>query len=601
MVGRTLHRYKIIEEVGHGGMAVVYRGLDEALERDVAVKLLHPHLAARPEHRRRLAREARAVARLRHPNILEIYDFSGEDSSEAFLVTELIVGGTLRSFAAAHPFDPPELAAACVYVLAGALGHAHEQGIIHRDLKPDNVMINEAGDTPVIKLMDFGIAQIVDRDERMTMTGSLIGSPSHMAPEIIDGEDADERSDIFSLGTVLYALVTGQLPFEAPSPGALLKKILAGDYPDPREIKPSVSDALTQVIHDSMALKPSDRIQSASAFQARLRDALLDVEIERPEELLEQFLKAPQTTATRTRDHVVATLMRQGYDAARAKRPAKALQSFSRVMTIVPGTGEAGEARQAIDKIKRRGAWRKRFIATLGVAVVSTLAAVSVPMLKQEPAAPPPDVSEPAVEPEMVASPIPEIFLRHAVPLAAPEEPAAPTTVSRFKPKEFAAEPKNQPQAPARLSIHVKDVWARVLIDGVHRGQTPYEVETTAGTHRIRLESDCCRPVEFETTLAPGETKEERHVLDPQPASLAIVVTGPADAGIMLDDQFEAYTSELGGKPLSVPMLRSGNDWRYDRTVRLRVFSEGYVDEVSEVRLRAGQSQRVELTLDSRT
>lgn len=603
MVGRTLHRYRIVEEVGHGGMAVVYRGVDEALERDVAVKLLHPHLAARVEHRKRLAREARAVARLRHPNILEIYDFSGEDSPEAFLVTELIVGRTLRAFAVEHPFDPPELAAACVYVLAGALAHAHEQGIIHRDLKPDNVMVHEAGDSPIIKLMDFGIAQIIDRDERMTMTGSLIGSPSHMAPEIIDGEDADERSDIFSLGTVLYAIVTGQLPFEAPSPGALLKKILSGDYPDPREIKPTVSDALTKVIHDSMALNPADRIQNASAFQARLRDALLDVEIERPEELLERFLKDPQGTATSTRDQIVRTLMRQGYDATRTKRPGKALQSFSRVIAIVPGTGEAGEARQAIDKIKRRGAWRKRFVAAGAFAVVGIVALLAGPWMQPPP---PPTASAHAAEPEVaitaVETPVPDYLLRQVVPMPAPDDfiPAIAAVV-RPKPKEAVPEGQSQLRTPARLSIHVKDVWARVLIDGVHRGQTPYEAETAAGTHRIRLESDCCRPVDFDTTLAPGETREERHVLDPLPASLQIVVSGPSDAGIMLDDQFEAYASELKGKPLSVPMLRNGSDWRYDRTVRVRIFSDGFVDEVSEVRLRAGQSRRIEFTLGSRT
>lgn len=602
MVGRTLHRYRIVEEVGHGGMAVVYRGVDESLERDVAVKLLHPHLAARPEHRKRLAREARAVARLHHANILEIYDFSGEDSSEAYLVTELIVGRTLRAFASEHPFDPPELGAACVYVLAGALAHAHEQGIIHRDLKPDNVMIHEAGDTPVIKLMDFGIAQIIDRDERMTMTGSLIGSPSHMAPEIINGEDADERSDVFSLGTLLYALLTGQLPFEAPSPAALLKKILNGEYPDPREVKPAVSDALAKVVSDALARERSERIQSARAFQERLMAALADVELERPDELLARFLKEPQATAIHTREHVVATLMKQGHAAAQARRTAKALQSFSRVMAVVPGTGEAGEARQAIDRLKRRGALRKRLLAAGAVAAVTGLALAVTPLLLS---APPP---EPAPAPA-VASVVPEKLLRAPMPLLPPRAPMPPPTT---EPKPLAEEADTitesaEPVAvaaarpAARLSIHVKDVWARVLVDGVHKGQTPYDADTTAGPHHIRLESDCCRPVDIDATLAPGQVREERHVLEPLPAGLELVVKGPSDAGIMIDDQFEAYVSELGGKPLSVPMLRDGSDWSYDRTVRLRIFAQGYADEVAEVRLRAGQRRTLEIALTTKS
>lgn len=593
MVGRTLHRYRIVEEVGHGGMAVVYRGRDESLERDVAVKLLHPHLAARPEHRKRLAREARAVARLHHPNILEIHDFSGEDSAEAFLVTELIVGRTLRAFAAEHPFDPPEVGAACVYVLAGALAHAHEQGIIHRDLKPDNVMIHEAGEAPVIKLMDFGIAQIVDRDERMTMTGALIGSPSHMAPEIINGEEADERSDVFSLGTILYSLVTGQLPFEAPSPGALLKRILTGEYADPRAIKPAVSDTLAQVIHDALALERDKRIQSARAFQQRLAESLSEVALDRPDELLTRFLKAPQATSQQVREHVVRTLMNQASEAAQARRTARALQCYARVIAVVPGTSAAGEARQGIDRLKRRGHWRKGLLST--AAVVALAAGVTLALPRAEPVAEP---APPAPEPPVVPQPPPASLARLPAPLAPPEV-AAPTPTPQ--PIAAAARPRPRepvaPLTPARLSVHVKDVWARVVVDGVHVGQTPYEAEIPAGAHSIRLESDCCRPVEVAATLAPGQTHEERHVLEPLPATLELAVTGPDDAGVMVDDQFEAYLSELAGKPLSVPMLRQGTDWSYDRTVQVRVFAQGYADALTEVRLRAGQRQRLELAL----
>src|SRR5712691_10705192 len=150
-----LGRYRLEEQVGQGGMAVVWRGFDTQLRRVVAVKVLHPHLHAREDVRRRFDREAQAVARLHHPHILDVYDFSGLAAEPSYLVTEFIRGRTLRDFAERTPFDPPELAVACLLPIAEALEHAHAASVVHRDLKPENVMVREDG---VVKLTDFGIA-----------------------------------------------------------------------------------------------------------------------------------------------------------------------------------------------------------------------------------------------------------------------------------------------------------------------------------------------------------------------------------------------------------------------------------------------------------
>ena len=174
-----LGRYRLEEQVGQGGMAVVWRGWDTQLRRTVAVKVLHAHLHSREEIRKRFDREAHAVARLHHPYILDVYDFSGPQAQPSYLVTEFIRGQTLRAFADEHPFDPPELAAACLLPIAEALQHAHAAGVIHRDLKPENVMVRDDG---VVKLTDFGIAALLDPDEKFTVTGSILGSPSHLAP-----------------------------------------------------------------------------------------------------------------------------------------------------------------------------------------------------------------------------------------------------------------------------------------------------------------------------------------------------------------------------------------------------------------------------------
>src|SRR5262245_14271680 len=204
---RLPSRYRLLEEVGQGGMAVVYRAQDSTLKREVAIKVLHPHLLAEGESKQRLEREAQAVAKLQHDNILQIFDYSGGDSPSSFIVTEFIDGQTLKQFLANRKAPLPEVAALIVVEVGNALEHAHSLGIIHRDLKPENVMVRKDG---FLKLMDFGVAQVLDL-ERMTVTGQLLGSPAYMAPEIFEGKPLDFRTDVFSLGVILYQMATGEL------------------------------------------------------------------------------------------------------------------------------------------------------------------------------------------------------------------------------------------------------------------------------------------------------------------------------------------------------------------------------------------------------
>jgi serine/threonine protein kinase len=220
------NRYEVIERVGDGGMATVYRGLDRVLRRDVAIKVMHPHLAARNDARARFNREAQAIARLHHSNIVDVYDFSVGTDETAFLVTEFVHGDTLTQFTNEHGPFVPQAAALIGFAVAAALGHAHSVGIVHRDIKPDNLMISRDGQ---IKLMDFGIATAMDL-EQMTATGAILGSPAHMAPEQIEGGTLDQRADIFAFGTVLYFLVTRKLPFVASNPHALFHQILQGQF-----------------------------------------------------------------------------------------------------------------------------------------------------------------------------------------------------------------------------------------------------------------------------------------------------------------------------------------------------------------------------------
>ena len=268
-------RYTLIEEVGQGGMAVVYRAQDETLKRVVAIKVLHQHLAAEPESKARLEREAQAVAKLRHDNILEIFDYSGHDSQSAYIVTEFIDGQTLKQFLTAHTLRYPEVAALISIEVCGALAHAHSVGVLHRDVKPENVMVRKDG---LLKLMDFGIAQVLDL-ERMTVTGQLLGSPAYMAPEIVEGKPLDFRTDVFSVGIMLYLLATGSLPFTGKNPHEVLRRITEGKFPDPRLVGRGVDQALSRIIAKALARRPEDRYADVGPLADELRAYLNDAHV----------------------------------------------------------------------------------------------------------------------------------------------------------------------------------------------------------------------------------------------------------------------------------------------------------------------------------
>ena len=362
----TVDRYRLIEQVGTGGMSQVYKAWDTMLDREVAVKLLHPHLASKEDSRRRFSREAKAVAKLRHPNILEIFDFSGDQAQKAFIVTEFIQGVTLKRFAEDVGFGSPSIAALAAHALAAALEHAHALGIVHRDIKPENVMVRDDG---VLKLMDFGIARVLDQGERMTMTGSLVGSPAHMAPEIIEGKEADGRADIFSLGTLLYWTCTGVLPFAAANTTAVLKKILDGTFDDPRILCPEVSDTLNGILRDSLQRDPALRIASAQAMRLRLEESLREDGLERPGEELQKYFKDPKGYLEAFRGRLKLRLVDQARASLKEGHRARTLSLVNRLLAIDPKSEDAHAILEDV-----RGGERRRKLAIAGGALVGVVA-----------------------------------------------------------------------------------------------------------------------------------------------------------------------------------------------------------------------------------
>jgi dienelactone hydrolase/tRNA A-37 threonylcarbamoyl transferase component Bud32 len=260
-------RYAVEETIGRGGMATVYRMRDVRHDRDVAVKVLDPELSRTlgPE---RFLREIRIAAQLTHPHILTLHD-SGEADGMLYYVTPLLTGGSLSDRLRQEPRLPVEEALRITCEVATALAHAHRQGIVHRDIKPENILLDAGGDA---LLADFGVASALDSaGERLTVTGVSLGTPTYMSPEQVTADSApDGRSDIYSLGCVLFEMLAGEPPFNGPTGHAILARRLTESAPGIRTVRPDVPERLEQVLLRAMERGPADRYESADAFHAAL-------------------------------------------------------------------------------------------------------------------------------------------------------------------------------------------------------------------------------------------------------------------------------------------------------------------------------------------
>ncbi len=259
------NRYEIRTQVGRGGMADVYLARDRLLNRRVAVKVLSPTFAADPAFVERFRREAQAAASLNHPNIVAVYD-SGQEDGVSFIVMEYVNGQTLSDLLRQYGTVPPMEAARIAADIADALEFAHRNGVVHRDVKPGNVLITPEG---AVKVTDFGIAR-VESSETLTKTGNVLGTATYFSPEQAQGFDLDGRSDVYSLGVVLYEMLTGGAPFVADSPVSVAYKHVREEPVPPSRVKPDLPRALDRIVLAAMAKDVTQRYPSAQALRADL-------------------------------------------------------------------------------------------------------------------------------------------------------------------------------------------------------------------------------------------------------------------------------------------------------------------------------------------
>ncbi|MEE4541438.1 protein kinase [Streptomyces sp. V4-01] len=264
-------RYQVLGLLGHGGMARVHRARDTRMGRVVAVKTLLPELADNPDARRRFAREAQAAGALNHPGIVTVHDqdeVRDGDTVVPYLVMEYVPGTTLAQLVREHAPLEPAQAVRIVCDILDALAHAHSRGTVHRDVKPANVLITTEG---AVKVADFGIARVLDADQRLTATGSAIGTPSYMSPEQINGHDVDARSDVYAVGCVLVELLTGKPPFTDGNPINLMYWHVHTPPPEPSSRNARVGKELDALTLHALAKDPADRPADAAVFRNRLR------------------------------------------------------------------------------------------------------------------------------------------------------------------------------------------------------------------------------------------------------------------------------------------------------------------------------------------
>jgi hypothetical protein len=507
--GREFGPYRVVSGLGAGGMASVHKAYQATVDRHVALKVLSSLLSDDSQFLVRFRHEAKIVAQLQHPGILQVFDF-GEIDGVAYLVMPLVPGGTLAALLKAQRLELPAIVS-MVGQICEALDYAHSKGIVHRDIKPSNILIDERGNCLVA---DFGLARLAEGSSDLTASGALMGTPAYMSPEQAAGQTAGPASDIYALGIILYQMLTGRVPYVADSPAAMVMQQLGGKIPPPRRLNPALTPAIEAVVLKALARAPDDRFSSARRLHAALLAAT------------RRELRRHQGAAGDGHVPGSETVVRSAAFRTRASA------AFGIIAETVSARLPVRDAQAAAPRRARR------LVPVIAVAVVVVLAIAggfwTVGKTREQAKAD----DRVAVPP---AAPASEEKLGLETP-ASPDRsaPASTATVTHASIERPAARRGDRggalpappvgavtpPPAPSQVVVEALPN-SQVYLDDAFRGSTNAQgrlvvVVATAGAHGLRVSLPGRRDFNQNVTTAPGRAVTVRPTQIDAPASLRV-------------------------------------------------------------------------------
>ncbi len=594
--GDRIGKYTIIELIGHGGMASVYRGKDEDLERAVAIKVLHPHLESRQEAKERFRREAKAIAKISHPNIVEIYDYSGEDATQSYIVTQLVSGGNLSGLRESVGQFPIEAAACMAIQVADGLRFAHTCGVVHRDVKPENLLYDKDG---TVKIADFGIAHLVADAHDMTVTGQILGSPFYMSPEQVMGDHLDEKSDIYSFGSLLFWLATGKLAFDGGNPHAVLRNIVEKEIDDPQRLHPAMGKMLSRMIQRCLKKVPEERYPSFIPIVAELTEYLDLSAVDDIRKEIQAFAESPDDYRKERHRKSISAWSDAALMLEQSGKIQEAMDLYNRVLALDPDDEQVlGRLKKVRSAQSRRRAvrWVAGVVLLFSALVVAFLFLENMFSRRQGEAS----VEKGGSTSEIV---LPWKDMSYHEDLGDEKEESGGKTGDQKEVKGASLKKKNSHAGISHVAAksgsegqmgktrRVRFVpfpkTVNIIVDGKMLGSyfKYQEMDLDVGPHTIRFEptdKECCEPAEWTINVLPAKGKNKTQTIGKRLAfkpSLFIVFSGkPAD--VLIQGTRVGRTGEF----IEIPMGDSSS-----RTIMVSASAPGCDVWSKKVTLRAGK------------